>query len=297
MTSVKGYPMLIEIGEDDERCLRLNIPEDDDAHMVFLAIPSKDFDNDGGGDDDDAAASSKSKSKSKSPPSWAKNFDALEKHFLGQMHELTQRRTKNEALLRKFPVKPPADVQASMDDFLSSGGQKKGGMKSGCRLRLTNPKSTNEREMEIHWFTPLVVNHVRRAVRTDPKDRESSPLEGYSACFENDNDDPVHIIVDSVMVSEGPEYDDDDAASEDPAFQGHHLNPLADLLGESISSAKTVINEMHYMERREARMRVTAESINSRVRFFSYISIGILFVVTYLQVAYLKRYFRKKKLL
>jgi len=44
-------------------------------------------------------------------------------------------------------------------------------------------------------------------------------------------------------------------------------------------------------------MRKTSESINFRVRFFSYVSVIILGVVTYLQVTYLKRYFRKKKLL
>ena len=99
------------------------------------------------------------------------------------------------------------------------------------------------------------------------------------------------------MVGEGPEYDDDENASEDPAFQGHHLEPLAQQLADSVRSAQTVINEMRYMERRESRMRHTADSINKRVRNFSYISILVLLVVTYLQVTYLKRYFRKKKLL
>jgi len=278
MTFVKGYPMLLEIPESDERCLRLNIPEDEDAHMVFLALPSKDF------EEDDMVGTS----------SWVKNFDAMQDHFLAQMYELTQRRTKNSALVRRFPAKPPAEVQSSMDKFVSAND---GGLKSGCRVKLTNPKSTNSRIMDIHWFTPLVINHVRRAIRTEKKDRENSPLEGYMTCFMNDNGNPIHIVMDSVMVNEGPEYDDDDAASEDPAFQGHHLNPLAEILGESIGAARSVINEMQYMERREARMRHTADSINSRVRLFSYISIGILFVVTYLQVSYLKRYFRKKKLL
>ena len=38
-------------------------------------------------------------------------------------------------------------------------------------------------------------------------------------------------------------------------------------------------------------------SINARVRYFSYVSVAVLLVVTYIQVTYLKRYFRKKKLL
>jgi len=273
---VEGHPMMLEVSES-ERCLRLNIPEDDDAHMVFLTLPSTALDDDGMG----------------GPPSWVKNYNAVENHFLGQMQELTKRRTKNSALLRSFPVKPPSDVQSSMDSFLGSSD----GLKTGLKVTLTNPKSTNSRTMDTHWFIPLVVNHMRRALKGPKHNREKSPLEGFMACFINENEDPVHIVVDSVMVSEGPEYDDDDKASEDVAFQGHHLSPLSDLLFQSISAATSVITEMQYMERREARMRHTAESINSRVRFFSYISIGILFVVTYIQVAYLKRYFRKKKLL
>jgi hypothetical protein len=51
------------------------------------------------------------------------------------------------------------------------------------------------------------------------------------------------------------------------------------------------------MEKREARMRVTADSINSRVRWFGYLSVAVLLVVTYLQVTYLKQYFHKKKLM
>lgn len=123
-------------------------------------------------------------------------------------------------------------------------------------------------------------------------------MSGYTACFVNDNDDfAVRIVVDSVLTSEGPVYDDDEIDSEDASFQGHHLTPLADQLGRSLQAAHTVITEMNLMERREQRMRMTAESINSRVRYFSYISVGILLVVTYLQVTYLKRFFKKKKLL
>jgi len=272
---VKGYPMMLEVENGDERCLRLNIPEDDDAHMVFLVIPSAEVEEE-------------------VEEKWAESYPAVERHFMGQMQEITKRRTKNEALIRKFPTKPPSDVQTAMDDFLK---QFEGGIKTDVMVRLTNPKSTNSRDMDTYWFTPLVVNHLRKAIRQQKKDRESSPLEGYSACFINDFDFMVHVIVDTVMVSEGPEYDDDEAASEDPTFQGEHLEPLAHQLDLSVKSAKTVINEMRYMERREARMRHTADSINNRVRNFSYISIAILLVVTYLQVTYLKRYFRKKKLL
>lgn len=276
---VKGYPMIVEVEENSERCLRLNIPEDDDAHMVFLALPSPAYDEE----------------EEKKTPKWVQNYNSLESHYLSQMQELTKRRTQTSALLRKFPVKPSSDVQLSMDDFLESFD---GTLSSGCKVKLSNPKSSTSRNMDTYWFTPLVVNHVRRAIRTREQEREKSPLEGYEACFINDNDDfTVRIVVDSVLTSDGPDFDDDENESEDVNFQGHHLTPLSEQLGQSVIAAHTVINEMTLMERREQRMRMTADSINSRVRYFSYISVGILLVVTYLQVTYLKRYFRKKKLL
>merc|ERR1719223_109743 len=112
------------------------------------------------------------------------------------MQELTKRRTQTSALLRKFPVKPPSDVQSSMDEFLESFD---GTLSSGCQVTLSNPKSTSTRNMETYWFTPLVINHIRRAIRTRKEERESSPLEGYMACFVNKNTDfTVHVVVDSV---------------------------------------------------------------------------------------------------
>lgn len=275
----KAYPMMMEIAEEDEKCIRLNIPEDDDAHMVFVIYPSNAYGSNDGG------SSSK----------LSQAYDPLENYLFDQMQEITKRRTKNAGLLRKFPAKPPPEVQSAMDDFLRSF---QGNMKTPLKVTLTNPKSTNHRSMDTYWFTPLVINHVRRAIRTPKKDRESSPLEGYMACFDNDDEEyPLHVVVDSVYVGEGPEYDDDENASEDPTFSGDHLTPLAEQLQESIESARTVVREMQYMERREARMRHTADSINARVRYFSYVSVGILLLVTYVQVTYLKRYFRKKKLL
>jgi hypothetical protein len=141
------------------------------------------------------------------------------------------------------------------------------------------------------------VNDVRKVIRSRREEREASPLEGYKACFHNSNEDfPMHIVMDSVMTSE--EYGiGDDALSEDESFQGSHLTPLAEQLQESLAAAKSVIKEMNYMERRESRMRLTTDSINARVRYFSYISVGVLLAVTYVQVTYLKRYFHKKKLL
>jgi hypothetical protein len=269
-----GYPMLVEVAEDTERCIRLNIPEDDDAHVVFLALPS-------------AAAE-----EDEENADWAPKQKKIEEYFLTQMIELTKYRVKT-TLPRKFPNAPPEDMQGLMNEFLE---EYEGELDSGCQVKLANPKSTSSRTMETFWFTPVVINFVRKAVRNRKEEWEATPLEGYSICFTNTNDDaPILIVVESVMTSE--EAGSEDSADESPVFESAHLTPLAEQLQESITAAESVVREMGHMERREQRMRRTAEGINSRVRWFSYISVAVLLVVTYVQVTYLKRYFRKKKLL
>jgi hypothetical protein len=247
--------------------------------MVFLALPSLTYEEEEG----------------KGPPKWIAMYKEMEAHFFGQMIELSKKRTK-ATLPYIFSQEPSEEIRSAMDSFVAYW-EGEPDLNSGCQVQLSNPKSTTTRTMPTQWFTPVVVNNIRKAVRTTKGEREASPLEGFSACFSNSNEDfPVRIVVDSVMTSE--DYGvDDDAISEDESFKGSHLTPLAEQLQASISAAKSVIKEINYMERRESRMRLTADSINARVRYFSYVSVGVLLVVTYVQVTYLKRYFRKKKLL
>jgi hypothetical protein len=92
-----------------------------------------------------------------------------------------------------------------------------------------------------------------------------------------------------VLVSEN--------ADDDVVTTKEHLTPLEEQLGESIQAAQTILKEMRYMEKREARMRMTSESIFTKVSWFSVLSVVILLGVTFVQVRYLKNYFRKKKLM
>ncbi|XP_056850998.1 transmembrane emp24 domain-containing protein p24delta4-like [Raphanus sativus] len=52
-----------------------------------------------------------------------------------------------------------------------------------------------------------------------------------------------------------------------------------------------------YLKDREAEMRIVSEKTNSRVAWFSIMSLGICIVVSGLQILYLKQYFEKKKLI
>jgi hypothetical protein len=236
--------------------------------MVFLAIPS-------------AAAETEDV--------WVQKQKQLEGFYMGKMLELTKYRV-HTTLPRKFPGEFPDDILKMQEEFVL---EYDGELKSGAKVKVTNPDSSASKTMETYWFTPVVINHVRRAVRSGRKN-EATPLEGYAVCFTNSNDDyPIMLMMEAVTTDENAEEDEDGGM----VFDGSHLTPLAEQLAESIAAAKTVVKEMGYMESREQRMRKTADSINSRVRYFSYISVFVLLVVTYLQVTYLKRYFRKKKLL
>jgi p24 family protein delta-1 len=246
--------------------------------LVFLALPKSTYEE-----------------EEEEPAAWMGQYNAMESYFFNEMVDLSKKRVQRTSLPRKFTGTPPEEISQAMNGFLESIDNE---VKSGCQVKLSNPKSSSSRTMETFWFQPVVLNHIRKAIRTRQQEPESSPLEGYSACFKNGNEDyPVQILVDSVLTSEEPGTDDANAGDDQKPFQGSHLTPLAEQLAESLKAAQSVIKEMNYMERRESRMRITADSINSRVRYFSYISVAILLVVTYVQVTYLKRYFRKKKLL
>ncbi|KAF2538679.1 hypothetical protein F2Q68_00019890 [Brassica cretica] len=52
-----------------------------------------------------------------------------------------------------------------------------------------------------------------------------------------------------------------------------------------------------YLKDREAEMRIVSEKTNSRVAWYSIMSLGICIVVSGLQILYLKQYFERKKLI
>ncbi|CAN7091156.1 unnamed protein product [Brassica rapa subsp. narinosa] len=52
-----------------------------------------------------------------------------------------------------------------------------------------------------------------------------------------------------------------------------------------------------YLKDREADMRIVSEKTNSRVAWYSIMSLGICIVVSGLQILYLKQYFERKKLI
>lgn len=256
-----AYPVILAIDESQERCFQVNIPEDDDVHIILLPVPdSEDLED-----------------------------DAVEIWYVQQVFEMTKQKTANGVLPNKLPDSPPDKVAEASSEFLKSIAGNQSPIKVRMNVRSYDGKKamTNYR---TKFFVPLVINRVSKV------GRKLEEVEGAEICIQNmEEGESFHVIFDSILESEEVEKVDE---AKKPTFQKEeHLTPLEESLEKSIMAARNVLKEMDYMETREKRMRVTSDSINSRVQWFSYISIAILFVVTYVQVTYLRRYFHKKKLM
>ena len=226
--------------------------------------------------------------------------ETLEAWYVDQVFAMTKAKAEHKILLKKLPDEPPNNVASKMSDYIKQTGSNQ----AAIRVQITNTPTTDpedyQHQYSLKYFAPTIVNYVGRS--TDARSRRKRKtkevnLEGYGVCLTNtDKKRPANVVFDVVLVSEDI-LDDDAAVSESGFKKEEHLTPLEESLDQSISAANSVLREMKYMEKREARMRKTADSINSRVRWFSYLSVSVLLTVTYIQVSYLKRYFHKKKLM
>ena len=74
-----------------------------------------------------------------------------------------------------------------------------------------------------------------------------------------------------------------------------------DRLGTELKKLESVVKEIHeemlYMRKREEEMRDLNEATNGRVAWFSILSLGVCIFMAVFQVAYLKKFFKRKKVL
>jgi p24 family protein delta-1 len=290
-----AYPMIAHIEEDHARCFRFNVRDHDDAHLIVVALPNEE-----------------------QYPDKAANWNELEAWYVQQLYEIGQKKSKKVGLATQLADAPEA-VARKKSEFL----QKNAGAheSSPILVRITdNPGAeapVYKGKFNAKYFTALTVNHLKRYMRgNQPRPAHEGSagatsgheenLEGYGLCFTNLNKEHMtYVVFDVVLDSDVPTdprmlLDASKAADSAPKTdfdKDKHLTPLERSLDQSIASANAVLREMRYMEKREQRMRQTSDHINQRVRWFSYLSIGVLLVVTYIQIGYLKRYFHKKKLL
>jgi len=249
-----AHPIITDVVRSSNKCFNFNVPDDDDAHMVFIALPNN-------------------------------VDDSVEEWFSTQMHDMTRKGSAN--FMKSLP-----NVSKEIHEKIS-GAEYNG--RSNVYLKLTVPKRPVLRHQMFMWYAPVVVmNVVKASQRGQKKGANTQPPGGYSVCFENKNSNQsVRVVFDVVLMSdEGQEEE-----LQNKIIKKEHLTPLESNFQEGITAANTILNEMKYMERREARMRHTAESTNGKIRLFSYVSVIVLLGVTWLQRTYLRSYFKKKKLM
>jgi len=211
--------------------------------------------------------------------------DEVEEWFSDQLHEMTR---KGSANFMKALPEVSKEIHAKIEEEEMNG-------RSNVYLKIQVPKRPVLRHQMFMWYAPVVVmNVVKASQRGQNKKKNAQPPGGYSTCFENKNSDHgVRVLFDVVLMSD--EGTDDELQNK--IIKKEHLTPLEQNFQEGIKAANTILNEMKYMERREARMRHTAESTNAKIRLFSYVSVIVLLGVTWLQRTYLRSYFKKKKLM
>lgn len=223
----------------------INIPDGDDAHLVFLPLP------------EDVTPE-------------------VEDWFVTEMAELTR----------------PESIQFLKDiSRLSSDVQNKiKKHKTRSKVSLTieedgsHPVTKNQ---VLTYFKPSITQNIAKGSRGWNENRGN-----YRICVSARGAGDIRVLFDAIKVSE---YQN--KRNKKHIVKKEHLTPMEIAFEESASLAKTVLDEMHYMEKRESRMKKTADGTNSRIRYFSYISIAILLGVTWIQIQYLKGYFKKKKVL
>lgn len=111
----------------------------------------------------------------------------------------------------------------------------------------------------------------------------------YSVCFVNANDAPARVLLDFKHGVEAKDYAE--------VAKREHLMPVEKELRKMEDTVDEIHREMLYMREREAAMRNTNESTNSRVLWFSFFSIVVLLAMGVWQVMYLKKFFKSKKLI
>jgi len=223
--------------------------------------------------------------------------ESMEIWYVDQIFALTKKKDQQKILPKNLPDEPPEDIAKLQSEFLQENQEY-----PNLKVQITGTPSTDPTNYQHTYapkfFQPIVLNYVGRTTMARLKRAtEKVNLEGYGVCLTNvDDSRQVQVVFDVVVLGEEILGGDDEGNSNRFA-KDKHLTPLEESLEQSINAANSVLREMKYMEKREQRMRKTAESINARVRWFSYLSVSVLLAVTYIQVTYLKRYFHKKKLM
>mmetsp|Transcript_6703 Transcript_6703/g.7272 ORF Transcript_6703/g.7272 Transcript_6703/m.7272 type:complete len:276 (+) Transcript_6703:70-897(+) len=172
---------------------------------------------------------------------------------------------------------------------------KRSSRNSKVSITVKDPSGKSTKNYPLTHFKLLKILNVAKTMRAMVKHRNPGWDQNYgqyNICVRVSGRAHVRLLFDAVKISEYLEK-----MQKQHVLKKDHLTPLEEAFDEGIALAKSVLDEMYYMEKREIRMKQTTDGTNSRILYFSYMSIFILLAVTWIQINYLKGYFKKKKVL
>ncbi|KAJ0077962.1 hypothetical protein Patl1_36864 [Pistacia atlantica] len=115
----------------------------------------------------------------------------------------------------------------------------------------------------------------------------------YLACFWLDGHNPAaREVTVNIDWKTGIAAKDWESVARKEKIEGVELE-LRKLEG----AVEAIHENLLYLKSKEAEMRAVSEKTNTRVAWFSIMSLGVCIIVSALQVLYLKRFFQKKKLI
>jgi len=196
----------------------------------------------------------------------------------------------------------PEEVPQIKDEKVKAKIDERKEKDRNSRLQATIQKPHHEpfRTVFLNYHVPVLFTDILDMAEDEGYSDEEA-LEGWSICFYNKGDALIKIIFDVLFVSEDTEKEKakkhKKQQSKRKMIKKENLTPLESNFNSALVGADKILSEMNYMERREQRMRHTADSTNRRVRYFSYLSVLVLLGTACVQVMYLKNYFKKKKLM
>jgi hypothetical protein len=88
-----------------------------------------------------------------------------------------------------------------------------------------------------------------------------------------------------------------DAVDYDRVAKREHLNNLEVEVRRLLDQSQSIIAELDYQKERELAFRDTSESTNSRAAYFSLFQLAIIIGSAFIQMQYLRLFFRKRKLI
>lgn len=156
--------------------------------------------------------------------------------------------------------------------------------KRRAEKRRQRDRRRNNSRHDLSFHSPLLI--------------EDAPLDG-EFCLKNKGRDVslkvLYLVVPNIVLDSDEDKEDNER---DLYFvKKENIDPLEKNFLDAKKTVDRVLTKMKVLERKQNRMKKTTDGTHVRLKYFSYLSIFLLLVVSGFQVMYLKSFFRKKKLI